>query len=731
MTQIENKEAGDSVRAKINAALGVTDLVKVYDTRQEFVDAVNEGLIIDDGGIVSASGVNYLADSSSVAIPDLEGFVPFGDVTPDHWIENVNPGTTDVSAASQSAVDYLATLPSGGCLVLRSNNVYRFDSSVTISAGNIRVIAHGASISAAATLGPENQNQPDGVFRFVGEFSASTTLASDASQGDTSVSVSSATGIEAGQVIRFFNAQSGVGFKWYTEDSTTVFRSFISRVTNVTGTTITISDQLPFDFDATTFTCVIQTWEGLQNCGIEGGSWDGGGYDHPLDNGKGTAVAYSICCQNLSIDIEQAKGFSGATLWASYTYGLTFNAAYIEGHRDGYSDPIVEGTNSGFFGVRVDDCRGCVIGGFTSNRVRHTTDGTRTWDTVIHDIIAINNHRPPFGSHNGCSNWQHSSLSTRGPNGGALWRGFNCTFDGLFVDSPNDSEPAFYDTVGAPGDLRRSYQLSNFRTNMGRESIRLEADIDTCIVNGGYHKGAIENSVYSAILVNTPRMNSFQMNGGAVVGDSSILVDFATGATERDSVSFNGTEFRDYTTSAVRCQSVTGETTLNASNCYFVPNGATNHVDASGTFENLRRDGFVQGAGLYQPDNEGEWVPILGDASSDATHTTQVGEWRRDGDRVHVSGRVTISSKGSVAGSLLIKFNDLPFVIRSGTYAGGVVTFATGLTLPSAASVTLRALSGGSEFGLYVWEGAGGPNTMVSTDISDTTTMYFEATFVV
>lgn len=727
-----------SVRTKINAAITTVDnleaqggnLYAAYETRAEAVAAIAGGLSIPDGGVLSAAGVMYLADDGSTGISDMLGFAPFGDVTPDHFGENLTQGTTDMQSAAQAAVNYLEGI-GGGVLLHRSGFGYYYGSTVTVGGSDIQIHAHGARITAAATLGPEAQNAPDGVFNFVGSQAASTTLSADASQGDTTITVLSATGIAAGQAVRLYNATGGVGYVWYTEDGADVFRHFITKITGVSGTTITLADPLPMDFDATTYTCGVLTWDGLHNCGVYGGDWDGGGYDHALANGKGTALAYSMFCQHLTIEPETVSGFSGAALWASYTYGLKFSCSFLEGHRDSFSDAIVEGTNSGFYGIRMDDCKNCVVGGFSANRVRHVVDGTRTYDAVIGDIVATNSHRPPFGSHNGCQNWQHSNLSTRGPNGGILWRGFDCTVDGLFVDAPNDSEPAFYDTVGAAGDLKRSYQLSNFKTNMGRESIRLEADIDSCVIVGGDHNGANESSSYHTINVNSTRLKSFQMHGGVVSGAASRLVDFTTGATERDSVSFIGTEFRDYTTSAVRCEAVTGATTLVVSDAYFDPNGATTHVDAQGTYDNLSRQGWVKSSGHYQPDNEGTWAPILGDASNDATHTTQLAEWRKDGDRVHVSGRVTISSKASVVGSLILKFNNLPFTIKTGSYAGGTVTFASGLTLPAAASVTLRALSGGSEFGLYVWEGTGGPNPMVSTDISDTTTMYFEATFVV
>lgn len=105
-------EAGSSVRAKINAAITAADKIELqggdqvgtYNLRSEFIAAA-PGLTVDNGGIVTASGVKYMADSTATDISDLPGWLPFGDKWYiDHFAENTTPGTTDLSAALTDAL---------------------------------------------------------------------------------------------------------------------------------------------------------------------------------------------------------------------------------------------------------------------------------------------------------------------------------------------------------------------------------------------------------------------------------------------------------------------------------------------------------------------------------------------------------------------------------------------------------------------------------------------------
>jgi hypothetical protein len=79
--------------------------VRTFKTRADFVTAVSGGFDAEDGAIAFAGGVSYVASSGVTTISDLAGWVPYGDVYPDHFAENVTPGTTDMTAAIQAMHD--------------------------------------------------------------------------------------------------------------------------------------------------------------------------------------------------------------------------------------------------------------------------------------------------------------------------------------------------------------------------------------------------------------------------------------------------------------------------------------------------------------------------------------------------------------------------------------------------------------------------------------------------
>jgi hypothetical protein len=80
-----------------------------FTTRAAFVAWVDAGNTVPDGMVVTAAGLNYLAQTGATAISDLPGFVPADMVTPEHWAENVTPAVTDMTAAINASFAYVAT----------------------------------------------------------------------------------------------------------------------------------------------------------------------------------------------------------------------------------------------------------------------------------------------------------------------------------------------------------------------------------------------------------------------------------------------------------------------------------------------------------------------------------------------------------------------------------------------------------------------------------------------
>lgn len=81
--------------------------VAVYDSFASFVfDTQSNRRSYPDRHVIRVGSLLWMAESGATAISALPGFVPLGTPTPDHFAENADPGTTDMKAAIQGAIDY-------------------------------------------------------------------------------------------------------------------------------------------------------------------------------------------------------------------------------------------------------------------------------------------------------------------------------------------------------------------------------------------------------------------------------------------------------------------------------------------------------------------------------------------------------------------------------------------------------------------------------------------------
>lgn len=116
--EIEDVSTVAGIAANVSIVAGVADDVtavamlitqgRQYATRAAFL--ADTGYAPAAGVVVTASGVSYVRTTGATAIADLLGWLPFGYFTPDHFAENVTPGTTNMSAAVQAAGDALGAI---------------------------------------------------------------------------------------------------------------------------------------------------------------------------------------------------------------------------------------------------------------------------------------------------------------------------------------------------------------------------------------------------------------------------------------------------------------------------------------------------------------------------------------------------------------------------------------------------------------------------------------------
>jgi hypothetical protein len=126
---------------------------------------------------------------------------------------------------------------------------------------------------------------------------------------------------------------------------------------------------------------------------------------------------------------------------------------------------------------------------------------------------------------------------------------------------------------------------------------------------------------------------------------------------------------------------------------------------------------------------EGTWTATLTDGTNNATMSAQTCRYVRIGRHITVNGYVSITSRGSMSGSLRI--TGLPFTCANANaaYAGGAVTYANGLNIVAGQSVTVLPELNTTYMALYVWAGTAGTSLMQNTQWTDSGGIMFSATY--
>ncbi|HAF38623.1 MAG TPA: hypothetical protein DCG72_06515 [Gammaproteobacteria bacterium] len=117
-----------------------------FSTRARAVAAhdrnVAAGRSVPVGTIWTADGLEYERDSAATMIPDLVGWKPLGVCTPNHFLENITPGTTNMTPGLQGAVDFSSDVSLLG-------QDYLFSTAVSVTSESIKIKGSGIGITRA------------------------------------------------------------------------------------------------------------------------------------------------------------------------------------------------------------------------------------------------------------------------------------------------------------------------------------------------------------------------------------------------------------------------------------------------------------------------------------------------------------------------------------------------------------------------------------------------------
>ncbi len=163
----------------------------------------------------------------------------------------IKPGT---SAANVNAV--IAAAPDGATIIF-ANGTHTFTSALNISRDNI--LLKGESESGTILkfdLAPGNEGNFINVIG--GAKTYATTLSDTVSAGSTNVNVDSAARLKVGDAVYIYqpNTQDYLTANGWTnvtmtEAASRPFREFVTHVTAINGSSVSLADALPYDFTAT------------------------------------------------------------------------------------------------------------------------------------------------------------------------------------------------------------------------------------------------------------------------------------------------------------------------------------------------------------------------------------------------------------------------------------------------------------------------------------------------
>ena len=125
---------------------------------------------------------------------------------------------------------------------------------------------------------------------------------------------------------------------------------------------------------------------------------------------------------------------------------------------------------------------------------------------------------------------------------------------------------------------------------------------------------------------------------------------------------------------------------------------------------------------------EGTWTPIITDGTNvdDATYSVRVGTYTKIGNKVHLQGRVTLTSLGSVAGAG-IYLSGFPFNTDSlsSNYSSINIGYAVGMAITAGTAVTGFVLFNSYKTELRVWDHSAGNTSMSVAEFSATGSIMF------
>lgn len=476
----------------------------------------------------------------------------------DDFGRNTTPGTTDMTAAFQAAAEAAID---GSVIKFIPGRTYKITDTTVITKDNVTIDRTGAYIDASGMALGLVQNAPDAVVHVLGSSRLETTLSSDVAVNDTTITVADVTGVQIGDPI-WLESDAEL---WYTEGSSVVERQTHNRVKSISGTTVTLEWPLKMAFDATTHTVAVHFWNCVKNFRMIGGRSYGGGVrndpDNPgtyVTNGKGAADVLLEYVDGAHIEIDHIEGFQGFGVRSDKAMDIHVSGGMIRGHTVDYVDPVtsstevVEGRNSGFYGVFFVDTYGGSFTNCIAHRARHMQDAASSANILLHNLHAYRSHRPPFGSHSGATDFTFNNCFATDSFGGISWRGHSLIVTGCTIISRDGDTAALYDTEGSASDIPKDYVITGNKLVGDRQALKILGNVKSCISSNNTYESQ-KTSTYYPIDISTDDLEYASFSNDKIVSKSTYCL-YAQNTTPntRAAISITNCRLTGYTSAPAR-----------------------------------------------------------------------------------------------------------------------------------------------------------------------------------
>ena len=403
-------------------------------------------------------------------------------------------------------------------------------------------------------------------------------------------------------------------------------------------------------------------------------------------------------------------------------------AARSGAHLDSYIDPVtsgldvVEGRNSGFYGVFFFDCYGGSLQNTISHRTRHHQDASSSANILIEGNHAYRNFKGPFGSHSGATDFTFQNNYSEQADAGIVWRGQDFTATGNTLKCRDGAASAIYDSDGAAADVPKSYNISNNTVKGGRYGLFIEGNIGSLRSSGNHYENTETGNTYAPVGINTLDLDTATFTNDYFVTDADYCLHAQNVSVRTRKVitvkdcrlsGYASVPARFFDTATIRYE---GNVQDDAGQ---ILDDATGVVAQGGNY----------GTGGEVISGRTAWTPVVEDGSGNAcTLSTAYGHYAVTSSGVVVSCRVTVSSLGSASGA--IKITGLPITsVNVGSYSAVGSASHLSCNIAAGVSVIPQISSNSDEIDLYVNDAANTIQAMTAAELTASGTLYIHVEF--